>query len=161
MKVLLLPVFFLVAPSLAFAQASETDQIERFVKAYEQTWQSHDANQLANFFAADADMIIGIQPRAVGRAAIEASWDRYFSRLDDGRRLSISIESIRILDPDVALVNVDTTTAGTHSVSNEALEARTARGTWVVTRSGGDWTIAALRAHSPVGRLRETPGTDR
>ena len=75
--------------------------------------------------------------------------------------ITISIDSMRLLRPDIALINVDTITAGIHSETNEALEQREARGTWLVTRDDGEWEIAALRAHSPIGELREKPGTDR
>jgi hypothetical protein len=96
-----------------------------------------------------------------GRAEIERLWGIYFSRIDRGRLLGITVESARLLGPEVAIVNVATTTGGQHSESGEALETRRARGTWVVTREGGAWQIAALRAHSPVGELRAAPGRDR
>lgn len=151
----------LITASNLLAQAAESDPLEDFVKKYEETWQAHDAKRLADFFDEDSDMIVGIAPRMIGRDAIEASWDLYFSRIDSGRLISISIESIRILSPNVALLNVHTTTGGTHSQTNEVLESRKARGTWVVTRGSGGWRISALRAHSPVGELREEPGRDK
>lgn len=141
-------------------RAVESDSLEAFVREYEETWQSHDAERLAGFFTEDSDMIVGILPRISGRAAIETWWGLYFSRIDRGRALSISIDSIRRLSPDIALLNVQTTTGGTHSETSEELESRRARGTWVVTRVGGEWKIAALRAHSPVGQQRPVPGTD-
>ncbi len=145
----------------SLAQTAESGSLEDFIiNEYEETWRSHDAKRLADFFAEDADMIFGIQPRIVGRAAIETSWDLYFSRIDSGRAVSISIDSIRNLSPRIALLNVHTTTGGTHSETNEELPSRKARGTWVVTRVGGDWKIAALRIHSPVGEQRLGPGTD-
>ena len=150
----------LIAASDSLAQTAESNQLEEFAIKYEETWQSHDAERLADFFAEDSDMIVGIQPRIAGRPAIEKSWNLYFSRIDSGRVVEISIESIRILSPNIALLNVHTTTGGTHSKTGEDLESRKARGTWVVTRSSGDWRISALRAHSPIGELREAPGTD-
>jgi uncharacterized protein (TIGR02246 family) len=158
-RILLLPLLLLAASS-AFAQTAESTQLEEFVNKYVETWQSHDAERLADLFADDADMIIGIQPRIAGRATIEAWWNVYFSKINGGRVISISVESLRILSPDIALLNVATTTSGIHSETNEVLESRKARGTWVVTRSSGDWRISALRAHSPVDELREAPGTD-
>jgi uncharacterized protein (TIGR02246 family) len=153
-------VFLLTTASDSLAQTAEADALDRFVQKYEETWQLHDANQLANFFTDDSDMIVGIQPTIVGRAAIETWWDQYFSRIDSGRLVSVSIESKRILSPTIAVLNVHTTTGGTHSETNEALESREARGTWVATRAGDDWKIAALRMHSPVGEQRLKPGTD-
>ena len=158
----LLPlVLLLIFSGQALAQENEADELREFIRQYEETWQSHDADRLGDFFADDADMVAGIQPRIVGREAIAAWWDRYFSRIDSGRLLSVSIDSIRLLSPDIALINVATTTGGTHSETNAVLESRKARGTWVVTRAGGGWKIAALRAHSPIGQLREAPGTDK
>lgn len=161
MKRLLPLVLLLVFSGQAFPQANEADELQEFIKRYEEIWQSHDGELLGDFFAHDSDMIIGIQPRIVGREAIAASWNQYFSRIDSGRLLSVSIESMRFLSPDIALINLGTTTGGTHSETNEILESRNARGTWVVTRGGGEWRISALRAHSPVGKLREAPGTDK
>jgi len=161
MKLVLPPVLLLVVLSQAFAQSDAADELRHFVKQYEETWQFHDAERLGDFFSDDSDMIVGILPRTVGREAIVDSWDRYFSGIDRGRLLTISIESIRFLSPNIALINVETTTGGNHSETNEILESRKARGTWVVTRNGRDWQISALRAHSPIGELREAPGTDK
>lgn len=158
MKYLLTLVFSLIVSGQAFAQANE---LQTFIKQYEETWQSHDGERLGGYFDDDADMIVGIQPRIVGREAIAVWWKQYFSRIDSDRQLSISIESIRLLSQDVALINVATTTGGAHSETHEILEPRRARGTWVVTREGGGWRISALRAHSPIGELREAPGTDK
>lgn len=161
MKRLLPLVSLLIVSSQTFSQANEADELQEFIKQYEETWQSHSAERLGDFFADDSDIIVGIQPRIVGREAITAWWSRYFSRIDSGRLLSISIGSIRYLSPDIALINVATTTGGTHSDTNEIMEPRKARGTWVVTRESGGWKISALRAHSPIGELREAPGTDK
>ena len=161
MKHFLALMILLVAPTQAFAQAGSADELHRFVERYQETWQSHDAEHLRSFFADDSDMIVGIQPRIVGREAIADWWHRYFSQIDSGRLLSISIESVQILGPTAALIDVATTTSGTHSETNEILEPRNARGTWVVTREDGEWKIAALRAYSPVGEPRQAPGTDK
>jgi uncharacterized protein (TIGR02246 family) len=154
-------VLLLILSGQAFAQSNEADELQEFIKRYEEIWQSHDGELLGDFFARDSDMILGIQPRIVGREAIAASWSEYFSRLDSGRLLTVSINSYRFLSPDIALINVATTTGGIHSETNEMLGSRKARGTWVVIREGAKWRISALRAHSPVGELRESPGTDK
>ena len=153
MKYFLPFALILLAVSQSLADPAASDSLEDFVSRYEETWQSHHAQRLAEFFAEDAD-IIGIQPRIVGRASIQMWWDRYFSRLDSGRVVSISVESIRILSPDVALLNVATTTGGFHSETSEPLESRKARGTWVVTRSRGAWTISVCsgKRREPINR---------
>jgi len=161
MKHFLPLVLLLILSGQALTQSNEADELQEFIKRYEETWQSHDGDVLGDFFACDSDMIIGIQPRIVGREAIAASWNQYFSHIDSGRLLTVSIESMRFLSPDIALINVATTTGGSSSETNEILESRKARGTWVVIRADGVWRILALRAHSPVGQLRQAPGTDK
>jgi uncharacterized protein (TIGR02246 family) len=141
--------------------ADEIQGLQPFVDDYTETWNTHDARSLSALFAVDADMLMGIQPMVSGRMQIEHWWGVYFSRVDRGRLLGLTVESARMLGPDVAVVNVATMTGGQHSDSGEALESRRARGTWVVTRAGETWQIAALRAHSPVGELRAAPGRDR
>lgn len=161
MKFLLPLVLLLTGANHSFADLTEQGRLEVLVREYENAWQSHDAERLAGFYADESDMILGAQPRIIGRGAIESWWNLYFSRIDSGRLLAISIESIRMLSPHVALLNVHTTTGGSHSETGEVLESRKARGTWVVTRGNSGWKISALRMHSPVGELREAPGTDR
>jgi len=161
MRHLLPLVFLLIVSSNVFAQANGADELQEFIKRYEESWQSHDAERLGAFFAEDADMVVGIQPRIVGREAIVAWWNVYFSHINNDRLLAISIESFKVLSADIALINVDTTTGGTHSEKDEVLESRNARGTWIVTRGDGGWRISALRANSPVGKLRKAPGKDK
>ena len=56
----------------------------------------------------------------------------------------IEVQAARLIAPDVAVLNVTTTTQG-RSAQGEELRSRDARGTWVVVREGGTWRIAAMR----------------
>lgn len=150
----------LLSTQSAWAQNSDLSELAQFVKVYEETWNTHDAQLLAGLFTEDSDMLVGIGPRLSGRSAVGRWWEIYFSRIDRGRFLEISIDSVRFLGSDVALLNVDTTTGGEHAETSEMLPTRLARGTWVVVRRHGDWQISALRAHSPLGESREGPGVD-
>ena len=130
------------------------------VRAYERTWNTHDAGQVAVFYSPDADMIMGSGPRIVGRAAIEAWWARYFAAISDRRTGTFQVESVRLLAPEVALVDIGSLTAGPDE-NDEELPARRARGTWVLTAQGGQWLIASLRGLPAEGETRSEPGTDR
>jgi uncharacterized protein (TIGR02246 family) len=144
-------------------QAQQQDvpaQIRAWVQTYEKAWNTHDAAAVAAFFSEDADLIMGNAPRVVGRDAIRDGWARYFSRLDEARRGRLAIDSLRVVAPDVVLVNVDSTTSG-HRANGEELPTRLARGTWLVARRDGRWQIEALRALPAVGEARLAPGTDR
>lgn len=142
------------------AQPQETTaQVRSWVERYEDAWNTHKATAVGAFFSEDADMIIGNGPRIVGRESIQAWWARYFSNIDQGRRGTFDIDSIRVITPEVVLVNVDSTTAGRESNGQE-LPTRLARGTWVVSRHSSGWQITALRALPAAGDVRSGPGRD-
>ena len=89
-------------------------------------------------------MIMGTDPIALGRKAIEGWWHDYFARQEPQRQVVIEVHAVRLIAPDVAVLNVTTTTQG-RSAQGEELRARNARGTWVVVREDGAWGIAAMR----------------
>ena len=136
------------------------EDLQSLLKAYEAAWNTHEASSVAAFFSREADMVMGNLPTANGRNAIQASWAAYFSKIDDRRKAEFELESIRMVTPEVAIINVGSTTSGA-AHSGEELPTRLARGTWVLVREGGQWMITALRALPAVGDERATPGTDR
>jgi len=159
----LVAVIVLGAAATEPVQAQQQDvpaQVRAWVQTYEKAWNTHDAEAVAAFFSEDADLMMGNAPIVVGRDAIRDGWARYFSRIDEGRSGRMAVDSLRVLAPDVVLVNIDSTTAGRRS-NGEELPTRLARGTWVVARRDGRWQIVALRALPAVGEVRLVPGTDR
>lgn len=118
--------------------------VRALVEAYRTTWDRHDASALGMFFTPDADMIMGTDPVAGGRTAIQGWWRGYFERQEPEREIAIDVETFRFITPDVAVLNATTTTGG-RSAQGEQLRARRARGTWVVVRDGGTWRIATMR----------------
>jgi len=130
------------------------------VRAYERAWNSHDASRLAAFYTHDADMVMGNGPWISGREAITEWWVQYFAAISDKRVGTFDVESLRLLNADVALANVSTLTAGPEG-NDEELPARRARGTWILTAQGGQWLISALRGLPAEGDVRVEPGTDR
>jgi len=129
------------------------------VAAYERAWNTHDASQVAAFYAPDADMIMGSGPRVIGRAAVEAWWARYFAAISDRRTGTFQVESVRLLAPEVALANIGSLTAR-RDEDDEQLPTRRARGTWVLTVQDGQWLISSLRGLPAEGETRSKPGTD-
>jgi|GEM_PF-872782 len=127
--------------------AQSTDDLvalRKRVEAYKKVWNTHDASALAAFFTEDADMIMYNVPAMQGRQAIQDWWAAYFARNEKERKITIAIETIRVITPEVALINVATTTAGLNNVGQELLN-RFARGTWIVVRKDDEWLISAMR----------------
>ena len=127
------------------AQTDEdsTEVLEQ-VEKYQSVWNTHNAPALAEFFTEDADFIMGNLPLINGREGIQNWWQNYFNRQEPERKLMIDVISLRIIAPDVALINVGTTTGGKDNQGKDLI-ARKARGTWVLLKQNDNWFIVAMR----------------
>lgn len=134
-----------LAPGATSAQAvADSIALRARIDAYRTVWNRHDASAVAAFFSENADLMMGNQPEAVGRQAIQNSWRDYFSHQEPERHLTLNIESLRFVAADVAVVNVATTTGG-RDQEGRALPSRRFRGEWVVHRQSDEWLISAMR----------------
>jgi uncharacterized protein (TIGR02246 family) len=132
-------------PGAVAAQTpADSVAVRAFVEAYRTTWNEHDPSALAAFFTTDADMIMGSDSAALGREPIQGWWRDYFARQEPERRLAIDVHAVRLVTPDVAVLNVATTTGG-RNARGEELNSRKARGTWVMVREGETWRSSAMR----------------
>jgi uncharacterized protein (TIGR02246 family) len=117
-------------------------QIRALVRGYEEAFNNHDPSAVSAFYRKDADILVRNDPLIHGSEAIEKWWRAYFSQPRPYRALLI-IDEIRLIEPDVALINIIGTGAPLKADSAQA-PLRYTRGTWVVVRDGGEWRIAAL-----------------
>jgi uncharacterized protein (TIGR02246 family) len=137
--------FTALTPGVIGAQTVEDSvAVGGRIEAYRTAWNTHDASVLAAFFTNDADLVMGNLPAAVGRQAIQESWREYFANQEPERGLALDVRSVRFVAPDVAVINVVTTTGGRDRQGQE-LAARRFRGSWVIRRQGGEWLISAMR----------------
>jgi uncharacterized protein (TIGR02246 family) len=121
-----------------------SEELSEMVSQYIAAWNTHDPAALAEYFTADADMIMGNGPILEGRAEIQSSWREYFAVQEPERTLTIEILGAREIATGVALLNVRTTTGGRTAQGIELL-SRYFRGTWVLVRHDGDWLVSAMR----------------
>jgi uncharacterized protein (TIGR02246 family) len=122
-------------------------ELQGFVEQYEAAWNSHRAEDLSGLFTDNADMIAGPEPTVAGRSEILAWWRAYFRNVKPGTRMALTIESARLLQPGVAVMNV------VASRDDVARATPRARGTWVVVNDGQAWKVAASRFLPPVGGM--------
>ena len=129
----------------AGAQSNRLSQeLRARVTQYIASWNTHDSSDLASYFTADADMIMGNGPILEGRRAINDWWKDYFAVQEPERKLMIEVLSTKSIKADVALLNIRTTTGGRTAQGFE-LTPRKARGTWVLVRQDGEWLISVIR----------------
>ena len=96
-----------------------------------------DFAALGALYTPDADAIIGSAPTSTDPNAIRRDLAAAWAKFPANRRITITIDAIRFVTSDVAIVN--TTALFTEG---EPLEDR---GTWVMVRRDGAWRIAAVR----------------
>jgi uncharacterized protein (TIGR02246 family) len=138
-------VFIASFTGLTFAQTDENSAaINKMIEEYQRVWDTHEASSVAGFFTKDADFVMGNLPAAHGREAIEDWWRNYFTRQEPERRLTIVVNSVRLIASDVVLANIETITGGSDSKGVE-LRKRKARGTWVLHQQDSSWLISTIR----------------
>jgi len=118
-------------------------RIRAFVRAYEGAFNAHDPAALTALYTDDADIVVRNSPVIHDRQGILNWWRTYFSEPRPYRFIPI-VDEIRMMSPDVALINF-TATGASQQPDAEQSPVRYARATWVVVRKEGKWLIAALR----------------
>ena len=144
----ILIVFLAVHSTTMMAQTTaDSNELYKRVQEYQHTFNTRDAAALSEFFTEDADVVVGNLLKVRGRQAIEDFWRNYwrskFNRQEPGRRGTFTINSLRKITDDVAMVNLQSVTSGKNTSGTE-LQIRKARGTWVVHRLNGEWLIASV-----------------
>ena len=115
--------------------------IENIVARLEAAWNAHDGLAYGAPFAADADFVNIRADHMRGRSTIAAGHVEIFRTLYAGSVNTYTVETARLLRPDVALVHVHSALDASHG----PLQGRnSARFSMVLTKEPGGWEIAAF-----------------
>jgi uncharacterized protein (TIGR02246 family) len=127
---------------------SDDDQITALFERMCAAWTAGDAQAYGACFTEDCDYVSFDGSRARGRADVVSSHAKLFAGVLHGSALVGEVESVRHLDPDVALVH------GTGSVRvawrRTTPRRRLTRNTITAVRTAQGWRFAAI--HN--GRIR-------
>jgi uncharacterized protein (TIGR02246 family) len=133
------------APELARADA---DAIDRIVRRLESAWNAADGDAFAAPFAADADFVNIRAEHHRGRQAIAAGHTAIFRGIYAGSTNQCTLESARLLRPDVALARV---LATLDCPSGPLAGRHQARFTMVLTKGPSGWEIASFQNTLVIG----------
>lgn len=121
-------------------EAAVRDVVRKYVNARE----LRDANAIEALFTSDADQQTTSGEWRKGRAQVVPGTLESSAR-NTGTR-TITVESVRFLTPDVAIVD------GPYEISSaDGAGPRRMRTTIVLARTSGTWRIAAIRNMVPTG----------
>jgi uncharacterized protein (TIGR02246 family) len=121
---------------------SEERALHGMVYQLEGAWNAADGASFAALFAEDADFIHILGGYYSGRAAIEAGHRMIFGTIYKGSTVRYSVEKIRFVRPDVAIIFLRQYLQFREGGAASELEARP---TIVAERSDSGWQIVALQ----------------
>src|SRR5436305_561058 len=74
--------------------------------AFQTAWNAHDAVAVSALFTPDADQLMGDGPVTQGKNAVQQWWRDRFAAMPKGTSIVLTVRSVRVITPDVALLNV-------------------------------------------------------
>jgi uncharacterized protein (TIGR02246 family) len=149
-KLLLLTVLF-ASIALPVARADQKKEDAAIQKRHDEwcaAWNKHDAKLMAGFFVADGELINPFGRRAKGTAEIEKLFTEEQTGPMTGTTYSGTIESIRYIDDDVAIVDVTGEITGMKRPDGSAAPAFKHHVTWIAEKRHGKWMALGARAFS-------------
>jgi uncharacterized protein (TIGR02246 family) len=120
---------------------SDRAAIEAIVSALETAWNAGDGVSFAAPFAPDADFVTIRAEHFRSREAIANGHAGIFRTVYAGSTNKLTLESIRLLRPDVALIHVQ---AALDVPEGPLAGKHNARFSAVLTREAGGWQIASF-----------------
>lgn len=110
------------------------------------SWESNDADGVANAFTENGSMLIGGM-QLKSREAIRTYVKDAFAGAYKGSRIDEAAADVYFLNPEVALVIA---TGGVLLPDEKSLpESRVNRSTWVTVKAGGEWLVLSYQS-SPI-----------
>jgi uncharacterized protein (TIGR02246 family) len=127
--------------------------LERIVNQLEAAWNGMDGSAFAAPFAGDADFVTIRGEHFRGRSAIAAGHAAIFRTIYAGSTVRFTVESARLLRPDVGLLHVRSVL---NAPSGPLAGEHSACFSMVLTKERGGWEIAGFH-----NTLEAAPGPPR
>jgi uncharacterized protein (TIGR02246 family) len=134
---------------------SDEEAIKQRSEAFAEAWRQADAKGIAALFAENGDTISPDGQTYSGRAAIESRYRELFEGMYKGTQIAIATTSIRLLQPDVAVVDGSYEITGMKGPDGKEMAAVKGLYTNLAVKEGAEWHIACSRPMIPV----KMPGT--
>jgi uncharacterized protein (TIGR02246 family) len=145
------------ATATATDATRDEDQIRARVGEYEAAYNNADGAGIGALYLADGDYAALDGVVTHGRAAVGELWQNRFASDRSGSRASIRVASVRLVRPDVAIVDGAFTIEMMKSEDGAALPPMNGMYTGVYVKQGGQWLIHSLRTMLPV-KAKATSG---
>ena len=127
--------------------AAEEKAVREFLATRQDAFIREDSKWLSGHFTEDGEHISSTGKSVKGREAIEKSYRALFDAPQHhGIKTVQTVEAIRCVTPDVAVVNGGWTLSGLKDEAGKPLPDRHGRSLIVLVKKGNEWMIDLLRA---------------
>jgi uncharacterized protein (TIGR02246 family) len=130
---------------VASAPTRDEGAVNSVLRAFEEAWNRHDMDSLANLFADDADFVNVLGKQWLGRAAIKEAHVASHTTILKNSRLAIGQTSVRFLKPDVAVTRSRWDLTGHTTPAGVGAPPRKGILTNVLVKSKGRWQIVVTQ----------------
>jgi uncharacterized protein (TIGR02246 family) len=155
MKKLFFCVVLFGLAALPACRADQKDEDAAIHKRHDEwvaAWNKHDPNLMASFWTENGDLIDPFGKHAQGRQAVE----KLFEGEHTGNGVMVgttyggTIENIRYIGRNIAIVDVDAEVSGMKGSDGAAMPPFKHHVTWVAEKKDGKWMAVAARPCVPV-----------
>ncbi|MFI5397029.1 MAG: YybH family protein [Candidatus Binatia bacterium] len=135
------------------ARTRSTDEaaIRNLYASYDASWNKADLKAMGALWAEDADHVEPDGRMITGRAALEQDLAKRFATDLRGTRSAQTVEAVRLIKPDVAVVDAAYEVTGVQDAEGKALPPLKGRYVDIWIKRGKTWQIIVDR---PVAALR-------
>lgn len=128
---------------------SDEERIRALADRYASAWNEGDAAAVAELYALDGDLV-GVEGRVhEGRAEVLDRMSEDFDGIFQGTEITITTDSVRLIEPEIALVDGTFTITGMTGPDGEAMDPLEGRYSNIVVEHGGEWQLEAVRPMVP------------
>jgi uncharacterized protein (TIGR02246 family) len=145
-------------PAAETAAPAMTDEemVQKSAEEFAAAWSQGDAAAIAAFWTEDGDIVAASTGELVkGRASLESYYLGLFEGAYKGTTISIKPATIRLLKPDVMVVDGSYELAGMKDAEGNDMPAVMGKYMHVSVKEGDEWRMLCNRAFVPI----EAPGT--
>lgn len=144
-SIFLLPVLFI---SQTFAQTApktvsvnSENEVKQVIDAYYTAWNQHDAKKMASYYASDGDLRSPWNEFGKDRKEVEAIFASEHAKQLKDAHIDHSVKSIRMIKPNIAFVDVESTIAGMEAADKNQYSTLHHHVVYVLVNRDGKWQI--------------------
>lgn len=157
MNLTMLLAALIATPVHASTQLDDQMAIGKLINSFSVVWHDGDAHGLAMFWKTDGDFVNPAGMMLKGREQIEAFYAQAFKMGYGGSTVDTTIEQLRFLTPDLALVDGEFTIKGASTSDHKERSAEHGYFTVIAERVSGQWMVASNREMEPLPSAQSTP----